>query len=73
MDRLHPPFPIDLVLADRLFPFMETAAKNLEHIPQFYADIDFFFGQRFLELFTNSGVTLPSHDAKWQQIFSAGV
>ncbi len=45
MGRFHNPFPIDLVLAGKLFPVMEAAAKNLEHIPQFYEDIDHFLAK----------------------------
>ncbi len=51
--------PIDLALADQLFPIMESAAKNLEHIPQFYEDLDHFFWRNFLELFPGLGELYP--------------
>ncbi len=39
MGGLHNPFPIDLVLADQLFPVMETTAKHLENIPRIYSAV----------------------------------
>ncbi len=64
MGRLHNPFPIDLVLADQLFPVMETAAKNMENIPQLYEDLDRFFWRNFLDLFTGPGEP-PVGDRAW--------
>ncbi len=52
MGRLHNPFPIDLVLADQLFPVMETTAKHLENIPRLYEELDDYFRRNFLSLFT---------------------
>ena len=51
--------PIDLALADQLFPLMESAAKNLEHVPQFYEDLDHFFWRNFLELFPDPDDPYP--------------
>ncbi len=64
MGRLHNPFPIDLVLADQLFPVMETAAKNLEHIPQLYEDLDRFFWRNFTDLFIGPDEPPPG-DKAW--------
>ena len=68
MGRLHSPFPIDLVLADQLFPVMETAAKNLEHIPQLYEELDGFFWRNFLDLFTGPDDP-PIRDSIWATMF----
>ncbi len=55
--------PIDLALADQLFPIMESAAKNLSHIPQLYEDLDHFFWRNFLELFPSLDDPCPSGKA----------
>ncbi len=64
MGRLHNPFPIDLVLADHLFPVMESAAKNIEHIPRIYEDLDNFFWRNFSDLFTGPSAFCPP-DRVW--------
>ncbi len=64
MGRIHNPFPIDLVLADQLFPVMESAAKNIEHIPRIYEDLDSFFWRNFSSLFTGPNESVPP-DRVW--------
>ncbi len=59
--------PIDLVLADQLFPIMESAAKTLEHLPQLYEDLDHFFWRNFLELFPNRDEPCPP-DRAWETL-----
>ncbi len=68
MGRLHNPFPIDLVLADQLFPVMESAAKNIEHIPRIYENLDSFFWRNFSALFTGPNEPLP-RDRLWDALF----
>jgi hypothetical protein len=52
--------PIDLVLADQLFPILESTAKSLESIPQFYENLDHFFWRNFIELFPDTDEPAPS-------------
>ncbi len=68
MGRLHNPFPIDLVLADQLFPVMEAAAKNIEHIPRYYEELDAFFWRNFLDLFPGLDDP-PARDKVWATLF----
>ncbi len=68
MGRIHNPFPIDLVLADQLFPVLESAAKNIEHIPRIYEDLDGFFWRNFSALFTGPNEHVPP-DRVWATLF----
>ncbi len=69
MGRIHHPFPIDLTLANKSFPIMKAAAKNLEPIPQLYEEISLFVWEHFLSLFTNPDIPPPSHNRKaWEAL-----
>ena len=59
MGSIHNPFPIDLTLAEMVFPALAAAAHSLDHVPHFYESTDGFFTRNFLGLFTNPEAPLP--------------
>ncbi len=64
MGSIHNPFPIDLTLAEMVFPALAAAAHSLDHVPHFYESTDGFFTRNFLGLFTNPEAPLPSQNSR---------
>jgi hypothetical protein len=65
MNGVKSSLPIDLVLADQLFPILEITAQNMEGIPKFYENLDHFFWRNFIELFPDQDESGPSGKA-WE-------
>ena len=67
MNDFHCPLPIDLALADQLFPAMESAAETLEHILRLYRELDRLFWRNFADVFTGP-VDIHPDDRVWSTL-----